>query len=318
MPSRYPRIVPKSRILTDQVKPASETLVALCVPTFRRNDALRNCLGAVARLRRPPGLRLQVVVADNDAAGAAESVCRESGVQPLHYCVEAKRGLASVRNRLLDEAARMGADWAAFLDDDETPSPDWLLHHWGVLTETGARVSTGPVVQHDAHGEVPSTHKSRRETGSEPRFVACNNVILHRSLFTEQGLRFDERFNLTGGEDFDFFERSRQLHNRHVWAAEAVVFETISEDRDNWRYLFQRHYSGAVNSVMRYRKSHGAWKSWAQHLLKSLGKLLGAIGAALLACVHSRRRNAQNAVKRLASALGYLAGLFNITAERYR
>ena len=179
-------------------------------------------------------------------------------------------------------------------------------------------MSTGPVVQRDAHGEVPSEHKSRRASGTEPRFVACNNVVLHRSLFTDQGLRFDERFNFSGGEDFDFFERSRRLHNRHAWAAEAVVFENISEERDNWHYLFRRHFSGAVNSVMRYRKSHGAWQTWGQHLLKSLGKLLGAGGAGLQACVHSHRRNAQNAVKRLASALGYLAGLFNISSERYR
>jgi glycosyltransferase involved in cell wall biosynthesis len=297
------------------------TSIVVCVPTFRRNDMLRDCLAGIGRLTVPDGCRVEVVVADNDPDGGARGVvdaARSLVPFPLHYCREPERGVASIRNRLVDEALRLEADWLALLDDDEVPEPAWLVEHARALARFGAHVSSGPALPAGGPDAAAAQKVLRRETGSTPRHVATNNVVFRRVLVAEQGLRFDTRFNLIGGVDFDFFDRSRALGNVHVWVAEARVWETIPPERATWRYLFYRHYSGAINAVARFRKQHSGARAWLHFGIKAAGKLFGALWALLSACVHAPRENLRAAVKRLANAAGYVAALCGLNAERYR
>ena len=310
-------------MFTDPVparKTGSPPLIAICVPTFRRNALLGECLDALRALRTPPGFRLLPIVADNDADGGARAVCAERGAAlapPPQYVIESRRGLASVRNRLLDEAARAGAEWIAFLDDDERPDPAWLERHMDSLARFGAAVSSGPVVQPETPGSAERLLRSGRETGTVPRHVACNNVVFHVRLVTAQGLRFDPRFDFLGGEDFDFFDASARAGNAHVWNMEALVYESVPPERATLRYLFLRHFSGAINSVVRFRKEGSAPRAWLRFGIKSLGKLIGAIIALLLWPLRGRAA-LNECVKRAANAAGYLCALLNVRIERYR
>lgn len=295
-------------------------VIALCVPTFRRNDLLRDCLASLSALRIPAGSRIVQIVADNDADAGARRVCGELGGKlpwPVQYVVEPRRGLAAVRNRLLEEALRHGAEWIAFLDDDERPDPAWLERHLDSLRRFNAAVSTGPVVQPETPGSAERLARSGRETGAVPRHVACNNVVFHAKLAADQGLRFDPRFDFLGGEDFDFFDASARAGNAHVWNAEALVYETVPPERATSRYLFLRHFSGAINSVVRYRKEHSAASAWLHFGLKSIGKLFGAC-VALLSWPVRGRVALHESVKRAANAAGYLSALANVRVERYR
>lgn len=295
-------------------------LIAVCIPTYRRNDLLRSCLDAAASLACPAGFDVTILVCDNDEGGGARAVVddlRRRSHYAVHYRVEPRRGLASVRNRLLDDAIALGADWVAFVDDDERPGHGWLVSHLDNLRQRGAQVATGPVLSAD-RDERPIAPGKRRETGTEPRYVACNNVVFDSRLAVGQRLRFDPRFDFIGGEDFEFFDRSRRLGNRHVWVAEAPVYETIPPDRLTWGYLFKRHFSGAVNSIVRYRKLHSAPRAWIHYTLKAAGKLAGALFCLLAALFVARGDNVRAAWKKLANGTGYFAGLLNIRLERYR
>jgi glycosyltransferase involved in cell wall biosynthesis len=294
--------------------------IAICIPTFRRNDLLAECLAALGTLRIPPGFRLLQIVADNDAGAGARDLCHERAATlgwPVSYVVEPRRGLASVRNRLLEEAVRAGALWIAFLDDDERPDPAWLERHMQALARFGAAVSSGPVVQPATPGSAERLRRPGRETGTVPRHVACNNVVFHTRLVVDQGLRFDPRFDFLGGEDFDFFDASARAGNAHVWNAEALVYEAVPPERATLRYLFLRHYSGAINSVVRYRKERSAARAWLHFGIKSLGKLIGSV-VALLSCPFRGRAALHESVKRLANAAGYLSALAHVRVERYR
>lgn len=301
-------------------KTGSAPLIAICVPTFRRNALLGECLASLRALRIPAGFALLQIVADNDADGGARTVCAERGAAlgwPVHYVIEPQRGLAAVRNRLLEEAARAGAAWIAFLDDDERPDPLWLERHMETLARHRAVVSSGPVVQPDTPGSADRLARSGRRTGDAPRHIACNNVVFHVDLVTGQGLRFDPRFDFLGGEDFDFFDASARAGNAHVWVAEALVYESVPPERATTAYLFLRHFSGAINSVVRYRKQRSAPRAWLHFGIKALGKLLGA-GAALLSWPLRGRAALNESVKRAANAAGYLCALANVRIERYR
>ncbi len=291
-------------------------IVALCIPTYRRNELLRTCLDAVDRLRLPAGCTLLVLVADNDADGGARGVCSaRTGPFPPRYLVESRRGLCSARNRLLEEALGTGATFIAFIDDDEQPHPEWLARHLAALAGA-ADVSTGPVIQ-----RAPEADDAAVAPGAAPvtpRFVACNNVVFRRRLAAEQGLRFDPQFNFTGGEDFDFFESSRRLGNRHVWTGAAPVYEPLTPERSTPGYLFRRHLTGAMTRVMQERKWRPGPGVWPRFILKVLGKLLGAGACFVRATFPPRTPAARAGIKRLASALGYLCGLLHVRVERYR
>lgn len=290
--------------------------VALCIPTFRRNDRLRACLNAVAGLRLPAGCTRTVIVADNDADGGARSLCeelRQRELPGLVYVIEAQRGLSHVRNRLLEEALRGDAGYIALLDDDEQPCADWLSAHLGALA-AGADVSCGPVLHDDAGTAV----EAQPAAGTAPRFVACNNVVFRRRLPEQQRLRFDPQFNFSGGEDFDFFEASRRLGNRHVWTPAALVFEPDTPERATIAYLFRRHCTGAMTRVMQERKWRPGPGVWPHFLIKLCGKILGGVACLLHALLPPRRAALRDAVKRFASACGYLCGLLRLRVERYR
>ena len=296
--------------------------IAICIPTHRRNDLLRQCLAAVAALHPPDAAKLLVLVADNDAGGGARNVFEDfmqSSALQTHYFVEPRRGLCCIRNRLLEEALQTDAAWIAFIDDDEQPAPDWLQSHMQALLTTGADVSCGPVIQ-VAFGQAADARQVpvADATARTPRFIACNNVVFRRKLIAEQGLRFDPLFNFTGGEDFDFFEASRRLGNRHAWTGTALVYESLTPERSTLRYLFHRHCSGAMTRVMQQRKWHGAGMLWPRFLLKICGKLAGGTAALLFALLPPHRRAIQDCVKRYANAWGYLCGLLNQSRERYR
>ena len=296
--------------------------LAVCIPTYRRPRMLAACLGAVARLHIPNTSRISVIVADNDAAASARAqveALRADFPFPLHYVTEIRRGLASVRNRLLQEALAAGADWIAFLDDDEMPAPDWLSQLTRAAQVHQADVVTGPLLQVDEAAPLDAAGGGRRqEGGTTPRHVATNNVMFRSSLVAMQDLWFDHYYDFIGGEDFDFFNRSTRLGNRHVWVPEALVYERVPPERTTLGYLFYRHFTGAINNVLRHRKDRGVLSSWLHFLPKMAGKLLGALIYALMATLTARRETGRKALKMLASGLGYGAGLLNIIVERYR
>lgn len=292
--------------------------VAVCIPTCQRNALLQDCLQSLEKLCGAEEYELLIVVADNDAGAGARPVVEAMKpllAAPLHYVVEQQRGLASVRNRLLEQAISIDADYLAFIDDDEKAGADWLAEHLRCLEEFNADVSCGPVRPLGASHLVPG--KKPKPTGSMPRHVSTNNVVFSSKLVCEQGLRFDSYYNFIGGEDFDFFERSRGLGNHHVWAERAGIEETIVPERDSLTYLFYRHYSGGINSVLRHRRKNPYITGWIHFLPKSVGKIAVAPVFALLAILQPGSGRLAAAAKKLASGLGYLAGLLNIVEARY-
>ena len=292
--------------------------LVVCIPTCRRQQLLRECLASIKRLQVPAGATISVLVVDNDEAGSARDAVEEVSVAypfSIHYFIEAQRGLASVRNRLVKEAVALGADYLAFIDDDEQASEEWLSRHIDMLDSHQADVSCGPVRPVGASLVVQG--KKPHPTGSVPRHVSTNNVVISSKLVSSQGLVFDTFYNFIGGEDFDFFERSRDLGNRHVWCEEAFVEETITAERDNFSYLFYRHYSGGINAVKRFRKKRTAIGAWLRFMPKAMGKLLGALVYFLLSLLGLRKIPLAIATKKLASGVGYIAGLLNVSTARY-
>ena len=301
---------------------AAREIVAICVATWQRPDPLAQCLAAIDRLSLPKDYAFILIVADNDSGESARAIVagfRARARLATRYVCEPERGLASVRNRLLQAALAEAADFICFIDDDEFPQPDWLAKHLEAIQQYQAEVVSGPVVP--LYGDTPAAEipvKSKRQTGQTPPHVGSNNVVFRSLLVKEQGLRFDRRYDFIGGEDHDFFERSARHGNRHIWVAEAVVFETVPAERQTWKYLIYRHFTSANNNVVKYRARHGRLYCWCYFMLKIAGKLPGGLIQLTLAGLLLNRERAKKGLARIAAATGYVSGLLNIIVERYR
>ncbi len=140
--------------------------VIICIPTFRRPKMLARLLDAIAALETDADVR--VLVADNDAEGhAGLDFCNSlAGYRwPLSSVIADKRGIAQVRNTLIENALKTDAQFIAMIDDDEWPQKDWISQFLKTAHQTRADVLQGSILfgqasAADGHGDI------RRPTGS--------------------------------------------------------------------------------------------------------------------------------------------------------
>jgi glycosyltransferase involved in cell wall biosynthesis len=229
------------------------TSVAICITTYRRPDMLRRLLQAIQALVFVKVIEPQItiVVVDNDTAASGRAVVAEflSKRYRLRYRIESRPGVSHTRNTAI-EAART-ADFVAFLDDDEEPSPAWLEELLSVESAFGAPIVAGPIVP---RFQFPPPQwildgrffqRKRYATGTRIVSTSVGNVLIcSRLLHAMSPAWFDPRYSLSGGEDTHFFRRCAQLGCPITWADDAVAYETIPDSRLSPSYLVARARNG--------------------------------------------------------------------------
>lgn len=307
---------------------APGTLV-VAVLTFRRPDDLAALLPLldreVAELTAT-GWAVSVLVVDNDPAGTGLDVVgarAEPGA--VRAVVEPRPGISAGRNRALDEAGE--ADLLVFLDDDERPDPGWLVALVDTHRSTGAPAVAGTVRSEFARPLDPwltagDFFRRRRLPTSTPIHVAAtNNLLLHLPTVRAAGLRFDERFGLSGGEDTLFTRQLDRFAGPLAWCAEAVVTDVVPVDRLTRRWVLQRAYSSG-NSVTRVDlalASGGPGR--ARVVLRGAGlglvRLGGGAARAVLGTVLRSAAHQARGLRTAARGAGMLAGLAGHSYAEY-
>ena len=255
---------------TDDMKVQS---IAVAVLTYKRTDLLEKFLQAFAEMNKPENADVALIVVDNDSSASAQALVEDQRktIADIHYFVETRRGIPVARNRALDEALRLGADALCFIDDDEYPDPDWLVALVACWRDRGAHLIGGPVevapagssagawqrfVNSSLAARMKRKNRStadRAATGGRYT-VVTNNWLCDLNWQRETGLRFDEKLLDTGGSDTVFFHDARAAGAVTDWSPDAVVHETMTEDRLSLSYQFFR---GASQSTNNFRRKHG-------------------------------------------------------------
>src|SRR3569833_1429720 len=122
--------------------------IVIAIPTFKRPKSLKRLLDAIAGLMTD--LDVAVLVADNDADGhEGLDLCRRLAPAyrwPLTAVVAQKRGIAQVRNTLVEQAlADPAMRFVAMLDDDEWPDHGWVDELLAVQRAHDADVVQGSI-----------------------------------------------------------------------------------------------------------------------------------------------------------------------------
>ena len=267
--------------------------VALCAATYRRPQGLRRLLKAVAalELRAGQGRKLDVIIVDNSAEGQARSLVEGFATVfpwPLHYVSEPRRGITFARNTALTRASELAADAVAFIDDDEFPDPGWLDALLNRRRVSGAAVVLGAVQPLFPSGTPAwiinggffETH--RFADGAAIGDAHTANVLVDLHALRRHGLSFDHRFALRGGEDTLLFRDLLNAGERMVYAADAVVYETVPESRARLGWLMRRWYRPGNVEAELFLRGHEASR-WRPAVNSLRGLLRVAGGSALFA-----------------------------------
>lgn len=290
--------------------------VAICIPTFRRPRMLRRLLDAIAALQTDA--QVSVLVADNDAeVHAGFDLCRAMmGYRwPLTAVIAHKRGIAQVRNTLIEQALKSDAQYIAMIDDDEWPQADWIDQFLKTARQTKADVLQGSILF--GKGNAPAGHGDiRRTTGPIAMLQGAGNILIARTVLEEMPAPwFDPEFALTGGEDQDFFIRLRRAGKFFAWSDEARAHGDVPDTRDSLGWLLRRAYS-VGNSDMRVLLKHSPGPALvAAETLKIAASLLLSPFAAVILAASPNRRAAP--LQKFFRAAGKLSAMFGARYNEY-
>jgi succinoglycan biosynthesis protein ExoM len=303
--------------MTDETRPEQESKVRvdICICTYRRPE-LEDALLSIAAMRAPERARIRIVVADNDdVPSARDRTYRLASNLPFEvsyvHCPASNISIA--RNACLDLAT---GDFLAFVDDDETVSPDWLAELLRCAADTGAEAVLGPV--RAVYGEdAPSWMRSGDFHSTRPVWVdgeirtgyTCN-LLLNRSSPRLAGRRFNLALGRTGGEDTEYLDRLHQAGGRIAFAPDAVVFEPVPAERARFAWLARRRFRmGQTHGRILSEKAGGMAR--ARHMGLAGAKLGYCAAVAALFLFNAERRN--RSILRGILHAGVVGGLFGIS-----
>ena len=230
--------------------------IVVCIPTYKRPEMLKKLVTSIRECNIDKALisLVNIVIVDNDAARSAESTVTgliETSVTggEINYSCFPEKGLANVRNELLRIGLSMNPDFLVFVDDDEFVTPGWLNELVGTIISNNGDLTMGPV-NSVVGSDIPdyiSSWLDRADYFNNARlnFIRTGNLIIKVKSLLEKNVWFDPRFNKTGGEDSFFGIQMIKKGASIFWAAQAVVCETVPDDRANIKWLFTRYYNGA-------------------------------------------------------------------------
>jgi len=308
-----------------------QALIAVCVCTRGRPLMLRRCLVSLQQQELAPNQRMHVVVVDNDAEPKARPVYDEIlGQQtPISFVHCVTQGIPFARNAAIDAALAAGADFIAFLDDDECAPRHWLRALTQALTESGADAIQGGVRK--GAGDVASLAAAEPAPAQTPRWEAseslatCNVLMRAHLARPPLALRFDESMQFTGGSDREFFMRAHKRGAKIVRLFGVDVFEEVAEGRETLAYECNRAYAAGSNYFARMVRNEPAPTAAARIGLRALSSLtsgaLKLIAAALLALAlrgASALKQARKGCANLCFAAGCLTPIIGVRSYPYR
>ncbi len=239
--------------------PGSRPDVSIVVATYNRPALLAQTLASCQAQINRLGLAVEIVVVDNHPSRNGEPAARAAAAQgplPLRYVAEPTRNMSILRNRGFAEAE---GRYVAFIDDDEIADPDWLDELIGTARAAGAHIAVGPRLARFEGGAPPAydprgaqfTRDLHLADGAEivlttpagkPRHgLGTGNSAFDKTLCFPQGEdAMRPEFGDAGGEDAELFVRLHRRGAKIVWAAKALVTETVPLHRTHIPYRLVR------------------------------------------------------------------------------
>lgn len=263
--------------MTDITQNTSFRGLAVGLCTYKRRASLVRLLEHIAIAAKPLPEPPTIVVVDNDGgdpavARAVLEFAGSSGI-PVRYRVETTPGISAARNAIFDEVEQLGARFLAMIDDDEWPSPQWLVELLGCRSASGATVIGAPV--RPVFPESAATLRKYARYWSVDKqflegrpfvFCTCNFLIDMQAIAGEPRPLFDEQFGLSGGGDTVFFRKLFFGGHAMAWSDAAWINEEVPVSRASFKWMRQRRFRVGNHAVR--------WESIGGKSLRSMAKTI--------------------------------------------
>ena len=230
--------------------------IIVCIPTYQRPEMLKKLVISILECNIDKSLikDVSIIIVDNDACKTAELVVSElkqnnTRDHEITYCHFPQKGLSNVRNELLKIGLDRNPDFLVFVDDDEFVSGNWLNELVGTIIRNNGDMAMGPVnslVSKKIPEYISYWLKRPGHADNEMlHYIRTGNLIIRAESLSEKKIRFDPRFNHTGGEDSYFGLQMLKKGATIYWASRAIVYETVPDERANISWIAMRYYNGA-------------------------------------------------------------------------
>ncbi len=248
---------------------------SVIVPTYNRQDLLRQCLTALLAQDYPD---YEIIVVDDGSTDhTREMIAAE--FPRVRYVYQANRGPAAARNRGIAIAT---SDTIAFTDDDCVAPHDWLARLADGFARFPQVVGVGgyleapdDVLQYQPlarYERIVSRHSFGADAqeyvgGFECPAGGTNNIAYRRTILERVGA-FDESFPYAAGEDADLKWRICQLGARllyvpvkmtHLHAYTWESFQRQAYTRGKGRVCFDAKHRATPT---RGRALLRLWRRW--------------------------------------------------------
>jgi succinoglycan biosynthesis protein ExoM len=264
----------------------NERTLAICIATYQRPALVRRLLKSLAACQQPEGFAVQVRVVDNAPSANSQLLADDMPVRAgwqYELRHEPVQGIARARNAAVDIGP---AEYFLFIDDDEQPQSDWLVR----LVEAGERTLADGIVG-AVHGICPPGapswmirggffDKPTAEVGASMHWRGgrTSNTLIRGEWFGRHGLRFNDAFGLSGGEDTELFLQIAIRGGCFAGDPTILVYEDVEPGRATVRWLWRRHVRGGRNY---YRLQASVQQARRQMVLLPLRLVRGALAVLL-------------------------------------
>lgn len=296
-----------------------EIIIAIC--TYKRNEKLRALLNSLYDMNIKKEFNIRIIIVDNDSENNSiddKFLKKYKEKYNINYLKESKKGISNTRNRCIFEAKKYHFDYFLFLDDDEVVDRDWLNEMIKCKIEYNADVVRGSVITSYNKNIKKYIVKSKffdreiKVTGEKLDSCACGNVLISSNVILEAEIHFKEEYNFSGGEDTDFFYEVLDLGYNIVWCQEGKVFEELSYERNNFKFIFSRSLNSGYNylKIQRKRKKINLIIEFIKNFMLLIIYIIISILFNIL-----NLKISINSLAKSAECLGKIINIFNIKLD---
>lgn len=237
----------------------------ICIPTIKSSADLKLLLIEIGKqyetLKLSKSIFNQVclLIVQNNHDFKGETFTDLSIPLPSRVILEPKRGFASVRNRILMESKNF--DWVLMMDDDLSLNECLFLELAKIFEDfDDLHFIAGRVTQLYQNEIlsllVPESNLDWERKRLHKLDFGSGLIALNMSFITEFGLKFDNTYDKSGGEDLDFNFRMRKKR-ANIYVSSRISALEIKQNFDLQDFL-KREFLRAKGSVF-VRLNHGKY-----------------------------------------------------------
>jgi cellulose synthase/poly-beta-1,6-N-acetylglucosamine synthase-like glycosyltransferase len=299
--------------------------IVIGIPTYKRPLMLKKLILSIIECNINKTLikDINIIVVDNDINKTAEKIVKELtdryyGVHKLNYYSYPVKGLSNVRNELFNRAFEYNPDYIVCIDDDEFATSDWLNQLLSAITAIKAEITLGPVIpvfENKISPYIAYWFKYQNLVNYQRvDFFWTGNFIICANFLLKNKIKFDERFNSSGSEDSYFGVTALKAGAKICWASNAIVYETIPNNRAKLKWLIKRSYNSAITFTYILKLEKNNFGLLKKTLISVAYFLSG--GMALVVIPFPFRWKYWGILK-FSESIGGFAGLFGIQYHEY-